>query len=79
MNKVSDRNSLFETVIVACNDELVDLFLKKKISFIQLQKNLIKLLNNGLFSKYKLKKVKNIADIVALDRYVRLKVRELCI
>ena len=79
LNKVSDRNSLFETVIVACNDELVDLFLKKKISFIQLQKNLIKLLNNGLFSKYKLKKVKNIADIVALDRYVRLKVRELCI
>ena len=79
LNKISDRNSLFETVIVACNDELVDLFLKKKISFIQLQKYLIKLLNNGLFSKYKLKKVKNIADIVALDRYVRLKVRELCI
>ena len=79
LNKISDRNSLFETVIVACNDELVDLFLKKKISFIQLQKYLIRLLNNGLFSKYKLKKVKNIADIVALDRYVRLKVRELCI
>ena len=33
LNKISDRNSLFETVIVACNDELVDLFKKENIIY----------------------------------------------
>ena len=55
IKKISNRDSLFETVIVACNDELVNLFLNKKINYIQLQKNLVKLLCSNKFSKYKLK------------------------
>ncbi len=79
IKKISNRDSLFETVIVACNDELVNLFLNKKINYIQLQKNLVKLLCSNKFSKYKLKKAKNVKEIEDLNRYVRLKVRNLCI
>ena len=78
-DKISNQNSLFETVIVATNDELVDLFLQKKITYLQLQKYLTKFLCSNLFSKFKLKKPKNIEDIMDLNRYVRLKVRGLCI
>ena len=31
--KISNKNSLFDTVLVSVNDELVDLFLKNKINF----------------------------------------------
>tara|TARA_B100001063_G_scaffold231420_1_gene245530 strand:+ start:469 stop:1632 length:1164 start_codon:yes stop_codon:yes gene_type:complete len=79
LDKISNQNSLFETVIVATNDELVDLFLKKKITYLQLEKYLTKFLCSNLFSKFKLKKPKNIEDIMDLNRYVRLKVRGLCI
>tara|TARA_B100000767_G_scaffold252431_1_gene256193 strand:+ start:306 stop:1469 length:1164 start_codon:yes stop_codon:yes gene_type:complete len=79
LKKISNHNSLFETVIVATNDELVDLFLKNKITYLQLQQYLVKFLCSNLFSKFKLKKPKNIEDIMDLNRYVRLKVRGLCI
>ena len=38
------KNSLFETAIVSANDTLVELFLKKKISFNEIHKNLFKIL-----------------------------------
>ena len=79
LKEISNQNSLFETVIVATNDELVDLFLKNKITYLQLQQYLVKFLCSNLFSKFKLKKPKNIEDIMDLNRYVRLKVRGLCI
>ena len=45
----------------------------------QIKAILIVLLCSNLFSKFKLKKPKNIEDIMDLNRYVRLKVRGLCI
>ena len=41
LNKISMLNSLFETVLVSANDELVDLFLSKKIAFNQIVKEQI--------------------------------------
>ena len=38
--KSPEKNSLFETVLVSANDELVNLYLNKKISFNDLQKKL---------------------------------------
>ena len=45
--------SLFETVIVSANDTLVDLFLKKKISFFYIQKMLIQLIKQKNFLNIK--------------------------
>ena len=63
--------SLFETVLVAANDELVNLFLKKQIKFTDISKILLKILKAKKFTKYKGLKPKKIDDIIQLNRYVR--------
>ena len=71
--------SLFETIIVSCNDELVDLFLKKKIHFWKIHMILKKLLNLKEFAKYKQISPNNTRQIYKLSEYVRLKTRALSI
>ena len=73
------NSTLFETVLVATNDELVNLFLKGKITFYDISKNLLKFINLKEFQKFKKKKPKNIQDIHLLSNYVRLKVNSLCV
>ncbi len=79
LDLIPDKNSLFETVLVSANDELVNLFLKNKISFNYLQKKLIDLVKSKEFLTYKKKKPNNIKQIEQLASQVRLKIRELCI
>ena len=79
LDKISNKCSLFETVLISANDELVDLFLKKKISYSELQKNLLRVLNLGEFGVFRKKIPKNINEINKLNTYVRLKIKELCI
>ena len=73
------KTSLFETVLVAANDQLVNLFLDKKIKFNEISKNILKLMNRKEFLRYKKIKPKNIQDIHTLSKYVRLKVKSLCV
>ena len=68
------RNSLFETILVAANDQLVNLFLNKKIQFTDISKILLKFIKNKNFNKYKRIQPKNIKEILQLNKYVRLKI-----
>ena len=52
------KTSLFETVLVSANDELVNLFLNKKINFHEISRNILRLMNMKEFQKYKKKKPK---------------------
>ena len=70
------KPSLFETIIVAANDTLVELFLNNKIKFIDIQKRLFKIINKKKFLNYKNKHPKKIQDIIKLNNYVRLKTLE---
>ena len=70
------KHSLFETVIVAANDKLVELFLKNKIKFTDIQKYLFKIIKKKEFQKFKKKLPLNIKDITNLNDYVRLKIDE---
>jgi len=79
LKKIPDKNTLFETVIVSANDELVNLFLKNKINYSHFQRKLLSLINLKEFKAYKNKKPINIKEIRRLNNYVRLKIRELCI
>ncbi len=79
LDKMSDKASLLETVLISANDELVNLFLKKKISYMGLQKYLLQILNLSEFRAFRKKKPKNINEINKLNNYVRLKIKELCI
>ena len=69
-----EKQSLFETIIVSANDILVELFLKKKIKFTDIQKKLFHIIKSNEFSKYKKIIPKKAKDILELNNYVRLKV-----
>ena len=75
--KLLENNySLYETVIVSMNDTLVDLFLKNKIKFIDINKYLLRLLKQKEFLKYKRIQPSNVDQIIKLEKYVHLKVIE---
>ena len=76
LNFLPNNSSLFETVIVAANDRLVELFLNNKIKFTEIQKNLFKIIKKEEFQKFKKKLPSNIKDITNLNDYVRLKIEE---
>ena len=67
------KNSLYETVIVSANDCLVELFLKEKIGFSNIQKELFKIIKSKEFISYKKKVPNKLEDILNLNNYVRLK------
>ena len=77
LKKLPKRHSLYETIIVAANDCLVNMFLNKQIKFVDISKILLRIVNNKEFLKYKLIFPKNIKEIVNLSEYVRLKIRSL--
>jgi 1-deoxy-D-xylulose-5-phosphate reductoisomerase len=79
LKKMPHIDSLFETVIVSANDKLVDLFLKKKITFNQISTFLLKIIKMKEFTKFKRFKVKNIDEIIKLSSYVSLKINKLTI
>ena len=68
------KTSLYETVIVSANDALVELFLKKKIKFTDINKKLFKFIKLKKFLKFKKIYPHNISDIINLNNYVRLKI-----
>ena len=65
------KDSYFEVILVTINDELVKLFLNKKISFIMMQKTLLKLIVNKDIKKYFNKEPKNISDIYLMVNKVK--------
>jgi len=75
LNILPKKNSLFETVLVSANDELVNLFLNKKIKFTSISKMLLSVINDKNFNKYKRIQPRNINDIKHLNEYVRLKIK----
>ena len=79
LKMITKKVTLFETVFVSANDELVDLFLKGKINFLDIVIFLKKILRMKIFLKYKNKSPKNYNELINLSNYVRLKTRTLCI
>ena len=72
------KDTLFETLLVSINDELVDLFLQNKINFDDISLKLMKIINHKIFLKYKQKKVNNLKQIERLNEFVRLKTKSKC-
>jgi 1-deoxy-D-xylulose-5-phosphate reductoisomerase len=70
INNLPDNLSLFETILVSINDKLVDLFLKKKISYKDLCDNLLRIINLKKFKRFKKIPPRNIDQIVNLSTYI---------
>ena len=74
LNTLPERNSLFETLVVSFNDELVNAFLNKKIKFTDISTKMINFIKKREFKKFKFIQPKKIQDIVELSKYVRSKI-----
>ncbi len=70
------KDTFFEVILVSINDELVKLFLNKKISFIKMQKLLLNLINKKEFSKYYNKYPRKINDIYRMINKVKIYLNE---
>ena len=79
LNRIPENISLFETILISANDELVENFLNGNIKFNQIHKILFKIVNLKEFKKFKYKKPKNLEQIIKLNKYVRLKTLNQCI
>ena len=77
LDKLPDRSSLFETILVSINDKLVDLFLNNRIKFTDISKKMNNILGLNEFKKYKKIKVKKVNDIMSLNEKVDNKVRNI--
>lgn len=71
---VPNKESLYETAIVSANDELVKLFLNKKISYNQISTMMNKIINRKDFVKLKKKVPRNISDVISTSIIVRDKI-----
>ncbi len=74
IDSLPELNSLYETVLVSANDELVKQFLKKQINFTDIYIKMGKVLRNSNFTQFKNKKPNKIEDILKLSNYVRSKI-----
>jgi len=76
---VPKKDTLFETLLVSVNDELVNLFLENKIRYEDIYTKLNQIIKSKIFLKYRIKKVKNLRQIEKLNEFVRLKTRSLSV
>ena len=79
LKKYPNHCSLFDTALVSINDELVNLFLNKKISFEDIFKNLLNILNLKSIKKLKKRIPKNYKEISEIHDFVRLKTLKLSV
>ena len=79
IDKLTNKDSLFETVVVSANDTLVQNFLRNKIKFNDISKILLKTINSKEFLKLKKIKPKNVKVVSNLANYVSLKVASMCV
>ena len=79
LKNLKNKSSLYETAIVSVNDELVNLFMNKKIKFKDISRFLLKMLNLKEFLDFRTKFPKNYKQIKKHNEFVRLKTRFLCI
>ena len=58
-------------IVNAANEVLVDLFLKKKVGFLDINKTIMAIFKDRNFKKYAIKKPKNISQIYLIDFWAR--------
>ena len=72
-----NKISLFETVLITANDEVVKLFLNKKIKFTKIVPLINTIIKSKTFNKYKKITPKKLDNITKLSDFVRLKIKSL--
>ncbi len=71
LNIIPNNDSLFETVLITANDELVDMFLRKKIKYEKLIFYLNKIIKFKIFKKYYKVKPNSIRQILKVRKLTK--------
>ena len=79
IDKCLNLGYLAPTIINAANEELVNLFLAKKIAFLDIVSNINKIIADKDFKKYARRKPLSIKDIEITDNWARLKIMSMCV
>ena len=74
LNSLPEKSSLFETILVSINDKLVELFLDNKIKYTDISKKMNNILRLKNLKKYKMIRVKNINEIIKINRVIKSRV-----
>jgi 1-deoxy-D-xylulose-5-phosphate reductoisomerase len=77
IKRLHNRESLLETIIVLANDELVNLFLLKKVNFTDIYKYLLKLINMKEIITLSQNKPGSIKSIISLNEIIRKKIYQI--
>jgi 1-deoxy-D-xylulose-5-phosphate reductoisomerase len=77
IKRLHNKESLLETIIVLANDELVNLFLLKKVNFTDIYKYLLKLINMKEIIILSQNKPGSIKSIISLNEIVRKKIYQI--
>ena len=72
-------NSSIPTIMNASNEVLVDMFLNKKIGFLDIVRIVGKIFKDEDFNKYATRKLSSINDIKIIDKWARLKTISMCV
>ncbi len=73
--KLKDRaNEFFSTPIIinAANELLIDLFLKKRINFLDISKTIMKIMNDRNYKKYAIRNARNFQEIEIIDKWSKI-------
>ena len=73
LKMIPNKISLYETIMVSANDQLVGLFLDGKINFSDITRLLKKIMKMNIFMKYKKRVPKSFNELINLSKFVRLK------
>ena len=79
LKKIPHNISLFETVLISANDVLVELFLKRQISYLSIYQILNTIISQKEFIKLKQIKPSSLGQISKLSEYVALKTKALSV
>ena len=77
LKMMPNKDSLFETALISANDYLVDLYLNKKIEYMDISKNLLRLVNSKEIKSLKTKYPKNVECIMRTNNDVYLKLNKI--
>ena len=77
LDLLPNKISLFETILITANDEVVKLFLKKKIKYTEIVPLINKIIKSKIFTKYKKITPKSLDNITILSKFVRFKIKTL--
>ena len=77
LKMMPNKDSLFETALISANYYLVDLYLNKKIEYMDISKNLLRLVNSKEIKSLKTKYPKNVECIMRTNNDVYLKLNKI--